>query len=1617
MSRVLLTIACGILSGIYAYGSPVISEFMADNVTTVPDENGDFSDWIEIHNPAATAISLDGWYLTDSTTNLTKWKFPAVTLQPGEFLVVWASSKNRRVLGAPLHTNFSLAKEGEYLALVSPGGTLVKQEFAPKFLPQGADESYGSRFLSTKLVAADASGRYKIPASATEPAATWRAPSYDASTWSVGAGGFGFGVNSPGIAVRRISKNGKISSLVDALALLALPPGHPSIQSSSSETYGKVNFLGDGPNGNYAFDNVPLGGGGSNYVLVASGFVTIRTGGVYTFGINSDDGGQVLIDGVEIIRDQGPHAAQDSFGRVTLAAGTHTFRAVMFEGRGDDSFEFFAAAGAHTSFNPAAFRMVGDVGAGGLPATTTAVVGGGLLGTDLRSQMTASAAAYLRIPFTNSGVGAATAASLVMRYNDGFAAWLNGSAVATGNVPASLLWNSVATASRTADQTFCRQAFNVTASLPALVGASNVLAIQGLNSALSDSSFLVASELIVGGLDLVSSPAFYAGGLATPGWINGSPSSLGRVADTRFSMDRGFFTAPISLAITTTTPGAVIRYTTDGSVPTDTNGTIYTAPLSISTTTVVRARASLAGWTATDADTQTYLFPNDVIRQSANGSAPPGWPTTSGTDQILDFGMDPDIVNHANPNIGGPAAVKAALLALPSLSVTTGLENLFNINGSQGIYANALERGFAWERPASLEWLIPPDAANPSGKGEFQIDAGVRIRGGISRESWNPKHSLRFLFREEYGAGKLNYPLFGQDAAQEFDKIDLRTSQNISWSRTGSPQTTFLREEACRQAQLDMGHPGSHVRYVHLYLNGRYWGLYSLDERTEAAFAQSYLGGNKADYDVVKIEADDNYNTDTTDGNLNAWKDLWNLGKIHRAAPTNQNYFRMMGLAADGITPTSAPVLLDADSLIDYLLLTFWTGNLDGCTTFFFGEKHANNWYAIRRRDGNQRKGFIHLVHDFEFALLDVKEDRTGPFGVPTESSFAFSNPLFLHQDLIANPEYRMRWADRIHRHLFNDGKLTAAAWRHRIDKLDAFVEPSIIAESARWGDAKTAVPFTKQDWLNARKLLFNYLSPRGAVVLKQLRADHLYPKLDAPELSPAGGHQQVGTQVTVRGPTGATLYFMPDGSDPRAVGGALRAGALRYVANPTTEDLIPMSSKGWKWRGDGKNQGTAWRKDGFNDKTWRSGKAELGYGDRDEATRVPIMDINPKQAGIQRPATYYFRKSFTAKDIKKITKLALTVKYDDAFAVYLNGVRVAGNLPVNPAYNYYSGRPIEDTISRSTVSKSRLRKGKNTLCIEVHQASKASKDLSMNLALTASRATTATPLKLTGTGEQVLRFRARSGTTWSALSEATYQVGTVLPTATELVVSEISFAPQIPNQEAEFVELLNASTTTTLDLSGARFTEGIQFTFPANTQLIPRGRVLVVKNAVAFTKLYGSGKPIAGIFQNATGLSNTGERLRLEAVDGTQLLDFSYATGFPWPASANGLGRSMILTDPRDPANPLSWRPSSFSNGNPGTSDAIPRARGQSLLDYATGGALPSFDPITGRFSITRPLGADAASLRPQWSSDLMQWSPQSLTLISDTPDSFGNSTLKWQLDPLPPEKAFLRLQVTEKP
>lgn len=136
---------------------PQISEFMADNTKTLRDEDGAYSDWIEIYNPSDYDMDLSRWCLSDNATNTTEWRFPSVTLQAHSCLVVFASGKDRTNATAELHTNFKLSATGEYLALSDPAGNPVS-EFTPVFPAQLPDVSFGR-----DRVAPDSVGFNSVP--------------------------------------------------------------------------------------------------------------------------------------------------------------------------------------------------------------------------------------------------------------------------------------------------------------------------------------------------------------------------------------------------------------------------------------------------------------------------------------------------------------------------------------------------------------------------------------------------------------------------------------------------------------------------------------------------------------------------------------------------------------------------------------------------------------------------------------------------------------------------------------------------------------------------------------------------------------------------------------------------------------------------------------------------------------------------------------------------------------------------------------------------------------------------------------------------------------------------------------------------------------------------------------------------------------------------------------------------------------------------------------------------------------------------------------------------------------------------------------------------------------
>lgn len=621
------------------------------------------------------------------------------------------------------------------------------------------------------------------------------------------------------------------------------------------------------------------------------------------------------------------------------------------------------------------------------------------------------------------------------------------------------------------------------------------------------------------------------------------------------SPTRGFYEQPFEVTITARETPGDIRYTLDGSAPSRTNGQLYSKPILIRQTTVLRTALIGADGAPRGAVTHTFLFPADIVRQSPDGFPPPGFPIKWGANRV-DYGMDPDVVNDPVYR----DQMVPALKSLPSFSLVMDLEDLFG--EQRGIYAHSMQSGRQAERPCSLE-LIHPD-----GRPGFQIHCGVRIRGGFSSMSFNPKHAFRFFFRREYGEGKLRYPVFGPAAAQSFDGFDLRCAQNYSWSLGGDPRGLFLRDQFNRDLQLAMGQPAARGDFYHLYINGQYWGLYNSCERPEASFAVSYFGGKKEDYDVIKtggIGRSGGFGPGVaaTDGTMEAWERLVTAAKAGLA--DNAAYFKLLGCRADGTPDPGLEVLLDPVNLIDYMLVIVYGGNLDAPISRFMGNRGPNNWHALRHRTA--RDGFRFFIWDAEHTLLDLEEDRTGPF--PGESDPGSSSPQWLYQQCLENAEFRQLLADRIHRHFFNGGVLTPENLIARFQRRVKEIEAAVICESARWGDVAGGgfgggpprptrvtphglvkpVPLTRdKEWrAEVDRLLREYLPKRTEIVLFQLWRQGLVSDLEPPQIQPPAGTNAKDGQVRLEAREGK-IYFTTDGTDPRRVGGQASPAARLYT-------------------------------------------------------------------------------------------------------------------------------------------------------------------------------------------------------------------------------------------------------------------------------------------------------------------------------------------------------------------------------------------------------------------------------------------------------------------------------------
>ena len=972
---------------------------------------------------------------------------------------------------------------------------------------------------------------------------------------------------------------------------------------------------------------------------------------------------------------------------------------------------------------------------------------------------------------------------------------------------------------------------------------------------------------------------------ASPGISNSDPYD-GVIEGLLFGYEHGFYSSPIQVPIVTNVPGATIYYTTDGSTPlTQVQGSTkeYTAAVTVSTTTCIRAVATFPGWKTSEIKTCSYIFLNDVIKQPV---LPSGFPANWGHTGTGDYEMDPDIVNKSPYN----STIIDDMKSIPTLSLVMDRDDWFGSDG-RGIYIE----GELDERAVSAEWI------SPDGEEGFQVNCGVMVVGGSSTRRWkSDKLSLRLKFKNEYETSELRYPVFGEDKMDEFNTLVLDARLNNSWHYGGGSEeqrlfAQYTRDQFACDVQNEMGGLAPQGRHVHLYINGLYWGMYHVHERPDEHFASSYLGGLPEHYDVLKHN-----NTTVVNG-------------------SNQSYLDMFAIADSPLSPAEQfeqiSQYLDIEDFIDYMLMNFYVGNTDWA---------HQNWYATHNHTSEDGRWRYHSW-DAEHIMKDDDENVTGKDND--------GGPTHLHQQLINNPLYKDIFANRVQKHFFGDGVFIPDniknIYQNRLDD----VYRAVVAESARWGDNQREVPYSRDnEWITHRNYQLNeYLPFRRDIVLDQFIDKGWYPDGSAPYFQVSnvnfqGGEIRADEALEIKADWGQ-IYYTLNGEDPMQIeagnNGTVPYGFVDYSSFKKV--LVPLSDIGDDWK----------NAEGYEDSSWETldgSPGGIGYEKNSGYDDFIGLDVSSGMYGSDggTNTSCYIRIPFTIDSVtlSELKSLKLEMMFDDGFAAYLNETKIAEeNAPAGLTWNSASSSSNEASAARSidvSIYLPNLVAGNNLLAIHGLNKNLTSSDF-LIMAKLSGDSTASSPGSINKNAIEystplsidqyyVINTRAFYNSEWSALNEISVY------NPTDLIISELNYHPMELGGLLEFIELKNIGTEV-IDLGTCSFTDGVSYSFPHGTTIEPDEFMVLASDSTAFETEYGF-KP----FDEFTGsLDNQGERLTLSRDSIEVIYDLRYDDELPWPECADGRGGTLVPVNPATKANYWQsgyWRCSAQFNGSPGEDD-----------------------------------------------------------------------------------------------
>lgn len=563
-----------------------------------------------------------------------------------------------------------------------------------------------------------------------------------------------------------------------------------------------------------------------------------------------------------------------------------------------------------------------------------------------------------------------------------------------------------------------------------------------------------------------------------------------------FSVPHGFYDNPFEVTVTNEKGDlpaeATIRYTLDGSEP-SASSNIYTAPIAIGGNTILRVAALQNDSLCTPVATATYLFLDDVLNQP---DAPAGYPMTWGEFCTIpgtapaDYGMDQTMTHDAKL----APKIREGFKSLPVLSIVTDKENLFckendSIKGGIYIYTGAPvgdEVGHGWTRQANVEMF--------GMEHDMNAPCGLRLHGGHGRlAEKNPKHSFRLVFKKEYGQKNLKYPIFGENEPSTFGQLVLRCHFGNAWQHwmtSNHQKAQYTRDVWARRMQRQLGWTSANALYVHLFLNGMYWGMYNIAERIDDQYGKDHLDTKKENIDVIKVEESGGNHLEASEGDMEAWNLM-----VATAAQASDDaaYYRLQGLDADGQPSDELEALLDIDDFIDYMLINQYGGN---------GDWDHHNWYAIRKR-GEDSEGYRFICWDSELILESANANVL-------DKNNGNSYPTGIFNNLLANPQFAKRYLRRAKELLADDGMLGPKSAEALWDSLYQTISLALYDEAARWGDYRRDVhPYSSrgarytvdETYMTERRRMHNEVFPyRSERTLSQIIDFLNIDDFDAPE-------------------------------------------------------------------------------------------------------------------------------------------------------------------------------------------------------------------------------------------------------------------------------------------------------------------------------------------------------------------------------------------------------------------------------------------------------------------------------------------------------------------------------------